>query len=339
MTTRWYQQVPDHLLKFFSNSRNVLAVVLALCLAWIYLPALAMMVKKWATNSDYSHGFVVPVFSLYLVWRNRKHLAQVDWQINRAGAVLLGLGLLLHFVGIYFFFDWFRDISLLPTLAGFVLFLGGWKALRWTIVPIAFLIFMIPLPYSLETALAYPLRRSAAIVSVYALQTLGFVAFREGTTIQLVDVRIGVAQACSGLSMLFVFFGLSPAVCILSRRHVIEKGVILLSAVPIAILSNMIRIIVTSVLHKTAGSEWAEYVFHDVAGWMMMVLALLMLWAELSLFAWVLRDKKKEEDKPSVVPTNQNGTAAPTHGESGITVSPKHGESGITTQQTVGGAK
>jgi exosortase/archaeosortase family protein len=94
-------------------------------------------------------------------------------------------------------------------------------------------------------------------------------------------------EACSGLSMLMIFFALSTAVALLIRRPWPERALLVASALPIAILSNIIRITVTGVLHKTAGSEVADLVFHDLAGWLMMPLALGMLWTELRLLNWV----------------------------------------------------
>jgi exosortase len=169
----------------------------------------------------------------------------------------------------------------------------------------------VPLPYTLEVALAHPLQRVATLASTYALQTLGFVAFSEGNVIRLGQVRIGVVEACSGLSMLVIFFALATAVSLLIDRSWPEKIFLVLSAVPIALLCNITRITVTGILHKTVGSELADYVFHDLAGWLMMPLALGLLWVELRLLVWVLPAVPPEEDTPVLALGPRMAASAP----------------------------
>ncbi len=120
------------------------------------------------------------------------------------------------------------------------------------------------------------------------LQTLGIAAYAEGNVIVMGEIHIGVVEACSGLSMLMIFFALSTAVTLLSRRSPLERTVIFLSAVPIALAANILRIVATAILHKVAGRELADLVFHDLAGWLMMPLALGMLWLLIRLLDWLL---------------------------------------------------
>jgi exosortase len=126
--------------------------------------------------------------------------------------------------------------------------------------------------------LSGPLRRLATAASTYALQTLGLPALAEGNVIRLNDVRIGVVEACSGLSMLMVFFSLSTALALLIGRPRWIKTILVLSAVPIALVSNVARITITGLLHEWVGSRVADAFFHDVAGWLMMPAALGLLW-------------------------------------------------------------
>jgi exosortase len=263
------------------------AAALAVALAWVFWPSLRGLTDRWG-DAEYSHGYLVPVFSLYLLWARRGLLPDGPPRSSWWGLPLLAAGLALRFAGTYAFFDWLAAVALLPCLAGVALLLGGGRALRWSWPAIGFLIFMVPLPYRLETGLAHPLQRIATTASTYALQTLGFAAFAEGNVIRLGTIRIGVVEACSGLSMLLIFFALATAVVLVVRRPVLDKALIVVSAVPIAVAANVTRITVTGILHKVAGSYWADLVFHDLAGWLMMPLALGLLWLELRLLAWVL---------------------------------------------------
>jgi exosortase len=140
---------------------------------------------------------------------------------------------------------------------------------------------MIPLPYSVETAVSHPLQRVATQASTYALQTLGRPAFAEGNVIVVNDSRVNIVEACNGLGMLVLFVALATAVAIVSRRSIVEKAILVASSIPIAVAANVVRITVTAFLHEFVGKKWADMVFHDLAGWLMMPLALGMLWLEL----------------------------------------------------------
>jgi exosortase len=260
------------------------AAGLALVVLWAYWPTLRAMADRWSHDPQYSHGYLVPVFALIVLWfrgdRRPVSLATSWW-----GLPILAAGVLLRLAGARYYVEWLDAVSLLPTLTGACLLLAGWPALRWAWPAIAFLIFMIPLPYQVEVALAHPLQRLATAWSTYALQTLGLPALAEGNIIVIDEVRLGVLEACSGLGMLATFAALSTAVAFVIRRPWPEKAVILLSAVPVALFANVARITLTGVLHRTVGSVLANVVFHDLAGWLMMPLALGLLWLELIVLA------------------------------------------------------
>jgi exosortase len=259
-------------------------VALTVGLIWAYWTGLGEVAERWATDPQYSHGYLVVVFALVLLWLRRERLARVTARPSWWGVPLLAAGTLLHLAGARLYLDWIDLASLIPSLAGLTLALGGWGVLRWAWPSIAFLGFMLPLPYRLEVAMAYPLQRLATLGSTYLLQTLGLPAVAEGNIIIMDEVRIGVVEACSGLGMVVTFFALTTAYALLLKRRVADKVFIVLSALPIALFANLIRITATGVLHATVGTEIADLVFHDLAGWLMMPLALGLLWGE----TWML---------------------------------------------------
>jgi exosortase len=267
---------------------------MAVALLWVYWPTLAEVARRWQTQSQYSHGFLVVPFAGYLLW-SRRGLLDSPLRPSWWGLPLLAVGLALRFAGVYLYFDWLAAVALLPCLAAACLFAGGWRMLAWAWPALAFLVFMIPLPHSVEIALSGPLQRLGTIISTFVLQTLGVAAYSEGNVIVLGEVRIGVVEACSGLNMLMTFFALSTAVTLLIDRPPLERGLIFLSAVPIALAANITRIIVTAVLHKTAGHELADLVFHDLAGYLMPLLAVAMLGVLLRLLSWVLVPPPSDE--------------------------------------------
>lgn len=289
-----------------------LALAAGACLLWVFWPTLADMAVRWGNESRYSHGFIVPVFALYLLWSRRNMFPdEVSRGASWWGLALLAFGLMLRFAGTYVFFDWLAAVALLPCVAGLVMLAVGRQSLWWSWPAIVFLVFMIPLPFRLETALAHPLQRVATVSSTFMLQTLGFIAFSEGNVIRLGDLPINVAEACSGLNMLLVFFALACGVALVARVTPLEKTAIVLSAVPIALLTNVLRILVTAILHKSIGGEIADRFFHDVGGWVMPIVALGLLWAELRLMAWVLVSAPSDTPEPMNFGWPPTGAAAP----------------------------
>ena len=259
---------------------------------WAYWPTLAIMAAKWSADPMYSHGYLVPVFSAALLWMRRDLLKRDQIRPNAWGLGLLLLGIIMRLAGAGYYFDWLDAVSLLPCLAGLCLALGGATVLHWAWPSIAFLIFMVPLPFQAEVALREPLRQIGTVTSVYVMQTLGLPVLAEGHQIVLDDIHIGVAEACSGLRMLVTFFALTTAVAILSERPLWERIALLLSALPIAIAANVVRITATASLHLTGYSDLADLVFHDLAGWLMMPLALVLMWLEM----WILAHLFIEEE-------------------------------------------
>ncbi|SIO61439.1 exosortase [Singulisphaera sp. GP187] len=263
----------------------LLASLLGAGLIWFYWPTLVEMAQRWSTDPRYAHGYLVPLFSVIVLWLRRDRFMVLTPRSSWRGVALLGFAIGMRMIGTYLYVKWFEAVSLLPAVAGVCVLIWGWPSLRWSWPAIAFLVFMLPLPYRLEGALAQPLQRVATQASTYALQTLSFPALAEGNVIHLDEFALGVVEACSGLSMLFTFFALTTGLVMVIRRHWLSKLVIVMSAVPIALIVNTIRITVTGVLHELVGSVMANLVFHDLAGWLMMPTALGLLWLELKLLS------------------------------------------------------
>jgi exosortase len=264
----------------------LLAVLVpAVALAWAFADTFEDLHHTWATNPQYSHGFLVPLFALYLLWIRRQRIDGVPLRPSWWGLPVLAVGMALRLYGAYFFYTWLETVALVPCIAGAILTAGGRSAWRWAWPSVLFLLFMIPLPYRLATSLSDPLQRFATITSTFVMQTCGLPALAEGNVILLNDAEIGIVEACNGLRMLVVFFALSAAVALLVRRPLIDRLIIVASAIPIALIANIARITATGALHEFTDGATANAFFHDVAGWLMMPLALALLAAELRLLA------------------------------------------------------
>jgi exosortase len=263
-------------------------VVLAFAvIAWAYWPSLVEVVERWSTDPQYSHGFLVPLFSAYLLWSRREALGELSPRWWGVGVIALGAA--VRVAGYVFYQPWLDAGSLLIVLAGLAASVGGRRVLIWAAPAILFLVFMLPLPYRFQTMFGGSLQQIATAASAYALQTIGISAVAEGNVILLSETRLGVVEACSGLTMLMTFFALATGVAILVQRSWVERVVIFLSAAPIAVMANVVRITTTGLLYESHRDALARAVFHDLAGWLMMPLALVVLIGELYFLSRVLR--------------------------------------------------
>ena len=261
----------------------------------VYWNVFVWMSGVWSSNADYSHGFLVPVFAAYILWANRGSLRHPQGaepkthagpQLDSGyllGGVLMGCGLVMRLAGIYMRLQTLEGVSLIPSVLGILTILYGRRAVRWGAPAVLFLLFMVPLPSFLSGQLSGLLQAIATKVSTFAFQTLGIPAFAEGNIISLSTGTIGVAEACSGLRMLYAFFALTVGACMMIDRTWLEKVFIAVTAIPIAIAANCIRIIATGIAYEYLNPETAQHIFHDVAGWLMMPLGFAILLGVLAI--------------------------------------------------------
>lgn len=234
---------------------------------WAYWPTLSELFATWSREPDYSHGYLVVPLAAYFLWARRKDFPGIHRGSWLLGLGLMGLSLAMRCVAAKYFFSFLDGWSILFWLAGVVVALGGWPLLKWSLPAIAFLWFMVPLPFSTEGLLSQPLQRVATKVSVFFLQTLGQPAIAEGNVIVLEEIKLEVAQACSGLRLFVSIFALAFACVVIIRKSWLETLLLLASAVPIAILANAGRIVATGIFLPLFTSESARRLVHDAAGW------------------------------------------------------------------------
>jgi len=254
-------------------------VVLTLVGYWTVMVELA---DNWFSNPQYSHGVFVGPFALFLLW-HRRNIAPVELSGSIWGLAFLVVAASMRVVGAMYYVGTLEQYSLFPALTGAILCVVGLKGLKWAGPSIAYLLFMVPLHGRVAGLLSDPLQKIATVASTFLLQAVGIPADREGTVIHLSDIDVGVVEACNGLRMLVTFFAITTALAVVVRRPLWQKLVIAASAIPIALACNITRIAGTCVLHETVGHELADKVFHDLAGWLMMPVALTLLWVEIKI--------------------------------------------------------
>jgi len=246
--------------------------------AWSYWPTLSNMVHAWINQPDYSHGFIVLPVALVFLWLRRDRFPRDTMKPSLVGGVLLLAACGLRLVAGLYFLEPLDGWTIPIWLAAAVWLLYGTGCLRWSLASIAFLWFMVPIPYSAERWLSVPLQRIATRLSTDCLLLLGQPAISEGNTIWLGDQQMFVEEACSGMRIFIGIFALAFAYVLFSHWSWWQKAMVLVAAVPVAIVANVTRIVVTGLLYQFASSESAHTFSHDVAGLVMIPFAALLFW-------------------------------------------------------------
>jgi len=270
-----------------TDERNTWIVygVLLAALTWGYWNMLTYTSTFW-DNPLYSHGWIIPLFCAYLFWQRRRPLTEVTAIERWAGVGVIVACLSVRLVASYYDMNPLDRLSFVGAILGITTLIGGWPMLRWAGPPLAFLVFMFPLPAVLEGTVLWGLQRVAAVSSTFTLQMLGIPALREGSKIAIDQLDLDVADACSGLRMGTIFGAMSVAVAMMINRPWWDRLAILVSAIPVALFTNVIRITVTALLFmQFPESEAIHAAVHDWAGFAMMPVAMGILWLELQILS------------------------------------------------------
>ena len=255
---------------------------------WSYWPTLKDLWIFWQQDPDYSVGQLVPLVAAYLVWAKRKMLCELPIRPCWWGLVVLLLSQAIRFCGLLFMYGSLERYSLIFAVLGIALLVLGHKVVRRLAWVFMFLLLLAPLPRRMHEMLSLPLQDFATTSATFGLELLGYLVAREGNVLRLGDQStIAIVEACNGLRMLTAFVVVAAVLAFIVHRPRWQKLVIVLSGVPVAILANTFRLIVTVVVYETMGSETGEWFFHDLAGLTMMPIAIVVLALELKCIDWL----------------------------------------------------
>lgn len=278
-------------------------LLLLVVLYWRVVPP---MVQQWYLDENYSHGFIVPFIAgyfLYTRWSELKHARVTPYSAGLA-VIIFGLcQLLVAWLGVEYFT---MRSSLIVLLAGLALYFFGTSIFRIVSLPIAYLIFMVPIPYIIYDAVAFPLKLFVTKVSVAFLKMVGVVVLREGNIIMFPATTLEVADACSGIRSLISLIALAVAYAFFLRVATWKRCLLICAAVPIAVITNSLRVIVTGLLAQHWGAKAAEGFFHEFAGLTVFAMAMAML---VSLGAFLGRGKPQVPDAEDQItgPSQESG--------------------------------
>jgi exosortase len=256
---------------------TLVAILLSVLFLWVFSSKLIQLVETWNREPDYSHGFLVPPIAALFLWFRRDRFPRERTVPGWGGFALIAFGLMMSIAGRHYFLNPLLFWSMIAWIGGAVWIVGGRQVFWWAFPSIAFLIFMIPLPYRMEDFLAGPLQRIATYLSCWALQVLGQPAFAEGNTIFLNMTQLEVEHACSGLRMLMMIVALATACAVLVCRDTAERMFLVFCIVPVALFANCVRIVSTGLASQYLSEDASKTMSHDVAGWIVVPVAALLM--------------------------------------------------------------
>ena len=254
-------------------------------LAILYFSPFSWLVSVDWQRPEFSYCFFIPFIFLYLIFDKRKIFNSVPAAPTWKGLWLVGAGIVLYWLGELGgeFYSLYLSFWLLIT--GICWVHWGWRKMKVVIFPLLFPLAMFPQPNFIYIEISVKLKLLASQIGVFLLQLFGFSAFREGNIIDLGYMQLQVVDACNGIRFLNPLVVLGLLVAYLSRMALWKKMTLVISTVPLAVITNSFRISMVGILYKFFGSQAAEGFFHDFTGWVIFVISLVFLFVEV----WILQ--------------------------------------------------
>ncbi len=244
-----------------------------------YLPILCWMSDRWfAPNSYYSHGILVPMVSLFLVWKKQASLKQLRFQSSSWGMTLITAGLLLYWLSALMHVYFTAGFSMLIVMAGLILHFYGKRTMREVLFPVLFLVFMIPLPLIMIAFICFKLKIIAAHLAAWILNLIGLPAIQESSILKLRHSYVLVEDSCGGLRSLVSLTALGCIFAYRLKLRLSRKIILFISAIPIATFTNACRIVFLAAVGEIWGTEYTRGFLHELSGYLVFAFAFLMLY-------------------------------------------------------------
>ena len=255
------------------------AALIVVGFAWLYWNVIVKLVHDWATDDNYSHGFLIVPLAVYLTWERRQRFWTTAVKPSLMGLAVVVSSIVILAAGALGSEFFLTRISMLGALTGIVLFLFGWARLRVLVFPLAVLLLMVPLPTILFNQIAFPLQLLASRVGEFALSSFHIPVLREGNVLALANISLEVVEACSGIRSLVSLFTLGIVLGYFADSRQWARTLIALSAIPVAVFANGVRVAGTGIAAHGFGPAAAEGFLHSFSGWLMFVVAFLLMLA------------------------------------------------------------
>jgi len=266
---------------------------------YVFRNEIGGIVRRWANDPSWSHGFLIPLFSLYFINQHKKEILNLQIRPSYWGLFFLICGLVFHPLNIASpsGYVYLQPIGMIAILGAVILFLGGWRLVKYTWLPVAFLVFAVPLPQRYYFAFTMPMRLLSTKVATALLNIVsGLEATASGVVIDVIYNAqrlepLNVAEACSGMRLLMAFLALGVAMAYLHYRPIWQRIILLASTIPIAVFCNTVRVTVTGFIYVLIHPKYTQGIYHDILGIGMLPLAFVLY----GFLAWFMSNLFVEE--------------------------------------------
>lgn len=265
----------------------------------LYGDVISKLVSDWATDDNFSHGFLIVPIALYFVYERRRALATAAHRPSLLGLLLIVGSVATLLAGVLGAELFLTRVSMLGVIGGTVLYVLGWRHLQILAFPIGFLLLMIPIPAVVFNQIAFPLQLLASRFGQWALELCRIPVLREGNVIVLATTTLEVAEACSGIRSLISLLTLGVVYAYFTDPRSLVRVAITATTIPIAIIANGLRVAGTGVAAHHIGAEAAQGFFHSFSGWLVFLFAGVMLFATTRMLLWMAPSRPESSGAPA----------------------------------------
>lgn len=253
----------------------------------VFLPVVPDMFRTWLSHTDNMHGFFVPFIALYFAWRKKEQLAEVELNGSLWGGLLLIASLAFYLLSYIGGIQVVSRLMIVSSLIGLIWNCYGWQVVRLFLFPLGFLFFMVPVPVTLVGVISFPLQMMATNISARFLEFISIPVYQEGNLLYFAQVQLEIAEACSGIRSIVALLMLAVLMTYFSCSHKIFKILLVLCSVPVAMLANILRVILTGLLAHNYGGDVARSFLHGFSGLVVFLLGFGLLVLLLRLFDFI----------------------------------------------------
>ncbi len=254
--------------------------IISLLVILTYYQTFIWMEDRWgSTSSYYSHGYLVPFITVFLIWRRRRCFQETTFSSSKLGIVLFSVGAFMQIASAFMRIHFTSGFSFILVLLGIIFFLFGKDVGKKLLFPILFLTAMIPMPLSAIAALSLKLKLFAAGCAMSIINLAGIPAVQEGSKIFFSNSSLVVGDVCSGLKSLIALISFGALFAYMSSLLNYTKPILFIASIPAALIANIIRILIICMVANKWGSEIATGLVHDITGILIFVIAFILLFA------------------------------------------------------------
>jgi len=265
-----------------SGATLTLALLSFLCFIYTYKKTFLWLYERYTSPASYySHGFLIPLISAYLIWRKKDQLQRACPSSSGVGLSLIALTLVVHILSVWTHIFFTSGFSILILAVGLSLYLFGPEFSRKIAFPLGFLAFMFPLPLQAISAFSLPLKLMVANIAADIVKALGVPLFREGAIIHLAKTSLAIGDPCTGIRSLISLLALGALIAYFSNTTTLRRVILVLFAIPVAILANTLRVCALILAANWFGGQWAspEHLFHLASGMTVFIISTILLFA------------------------------------------------------------